>query len=450
MAKLELVKGTTSYRAYVFIQDSSVSTGVGLTGLVFNSASLVASYVRPGAARTAITLVTQTVTGAYSSGGFVEVDATNTPGLYRLDVPDAALASGVNAVVVMLKGATNMAPCVFEIELTAVDNQDAVRMALTALPNAAAEAAGGLYTRGSGAGQITQPSNGLISTNATQFAGQTITAAAGVTLPSSVASPTNITAGVITTVTNLTNAPTSGDLTATMKTSVTTAATAATPVAASVTAGVTVTTNNDKTGYGLSAAAVQAIWDALTSALTTVGSIGKRISDNLDATVSTRSTYAGGDTSGVTTLLARLTSARAGFLDFLTGDAFARLGAPVGASISADIAAVEANAVAIAGYVDTEVAAIKAKTDNLPAAPAAVGDIPTATQNADALLNRDMSAVTVTNARSPINALRFLRNKFSISGTTLTVTKEDDTTSAWTSTLTTSASADPVTGSDPT
>ena len=37
---------------------------------------------------------------------------------------------------------------------------------------------------------------------------------------------------------------------------------------------VTVGTNNDKTGYSLSAAGVQAIWDALTSALTTVGSIG--------------------------------------------------------------------------------------------------------------------------------------------------------------------------------
>jgi hypothetical protein len=38
-------------------------------------------------------------------------------------------------------------------------------------------------------------------------------------------------------------------------------------------------------------------------------------------------------------------------------------------------------------YVDTEVAAIKAKTDNLPASPAAVSDIPTANQNRDALLN---------------------------------------------------------------
>ena len=97
------------------------------------------------------------------------------------------------------------------------------------------------------------------------------------------------------TATNLTNAPTNGDLTATMKTSVTTAATAATPTAAavtgavgSVTAGVTVTTNNDKTGYALSAAGIQAIWDALTSALTTAGSIGKLIVDYLDTAISSR------------------------------------------------------------------------------------------------------------------------------------------------------------------
>lgn len=59
---------------------------------------------------------------------------------------------------------------------------------------------------------------------------------------------------------------------------------------ASVTAAVTVGTNNDKTGYALSSAGIQAIWDALTSALTTVGSVGKRIADNLDATISSRST----------------------------------------------------------------------------------------------------------------------------------------------------------------
>lgn len=49
---------------------------------------------------------------------------------------------------------------------------------------------------------------------------------------------------------------------------------------------VTVGTNNDKTGYSLSSAGIQAIWDALTSALTTAGSIGKLIVDNLNATIS--------------------------------------------------------------------------------------------------------------------------------------------------------------------
>lgn len=65
-----------------------------------------------------------------------------------------------------------------------------------------------------------------VTANTDQLAGQTVTAAAGVTFPSSVASPTNITAGTITTVTNLTNAPTAGDFTAAMKTSLN----AATPV----------------------------------------------------------------------------------------------------------------------------------------------------------------------------------------------------------------------------
>lgn len=104
---------------------------------------------------------------------------------------------------------------------------------------------------------------------------------------------------------------------------------------------------------------------------------------------------------------------------------------------------------AILTAVDTEVAAIKAKTDNLPAAPAAVSDIPTALQNADALLGRDMSAVSGAAARSPLNALRFLRNRWSIAGTTLTVTREDDTTAAWTATVTAAPGADPISGSDP-
>jgi hypothetical protein len=71
---------------------------------------------------------------------------------------------------------------------------------------------------------------------------------------------------------------------------------------------------------------------------------------------------------------------------------------------------------------------------------------------ADAFLNRDMATGTDSGSatvRTVRQALRFLRNKWSISGSTLTVTKENDTTTSWTSELTTSGTAEPVTASDP-
>jgi hypothetical protein len=64
-------------------------------------------------------------------------------------------------------------------ELSGVDFTDAVRMGLTALPNAAAEAAGGLYTRGSGAGQIRQDANGRIDVNVKAFGDSAGTFASG-------------------------------------------------------------------------------------------------------------------------------------------------------------------------------------------------------------------------------------------------------------------------------
>ena len=107
----------------------------------------------------------------------------------------------------------------------------------------------------------------------------------------------------------------------------------------SVTAGVTVTTNNDKTGYGLSSAAVQAIWDAATSALSTVGSIGKWIVDKIDVVLSTRLA-----TSGYTAPL----------------DA-----AGTRTAVGLASANLDTQLTAIDDYLDTEVAAIKAKTDQL-------------------------------------------------------------------------------------
>jgi len=74
---------------------------------------------------------------------------------------------------------------------------------------------------------------------------------------------------------------------------------------------------------------------------------------------------------------------------------------------------------------------------------------PTAIENADALLKRDWTVVTGEAARSVLNALRALRNKVTRAGTVVTVTKEDDTASAWTATITTDVAAAPITIVDP-
>lgn len=104
----------------------------------------------------------------------------------------------------------------------------------------------------------------------------------------------------------------------------------------------------------------QAVWDVLTSALTTVGSIGKLLVTNIDAAISSRSTYAGGDTSGTTTLLTRLTSTRAGLLDHLDADISSRLAsgsytAPDNTSITAIKAKTDSLAFTVAGQVDANI-----------------------------------------------------------------------------------------------
>lgn len=149
----------------------------------------------------------------------------------------------------------------------------------------------------------------------------------------------------------------------------------------------------------------QAVCDEALSGHTTAGSVGKALSDTL--------TDAGAIKTQTDKLAFTVTNqVDANVLDWksaaapaMTGDAFARLGAPAGASVSADIAGVlsktpdsahyttargdklddldatVSSRLASSGYTapdNTDIAAIKAKTDNLPASPAATSDIPSA------------------------------------------------------------------------
>ncbi len=85
------VKGSTSVSVRFRLAKSA--DGTEQTGKV--AADMTATYWRQGGLSTDIALTDLgAVDAAYSSGGVKEVDATKRPGVYRLDLPDAALAAG--------------------------------------------------------------------------------------------------------------------------------------------------------------------------------------------------------------------------------------------------------------------------------------------------------------------------------------------------------------------
>jgi hypothetical protein len=96
----------------------SIELYLGATGLVYNTSGLAAYYVRNQAAPVAITLVTQTPTGAWSSGGFAEIDSSLVPGVYRLDVPNAAFAAGASDVTIVVRGASGTNGAVLTVTLS--------------------------------------------------------------------------------------------------------------------------------------------------------------------------------------------------------------------------------------------------------------------------------------------------------------------------------------------
>ncbi len=105
----QIYAGSTSQTVRFFIQDTSSTAGAGLTGLTNSTSGLTCYYSKGIGAASLITLALQTATGAYTSGGFCAVDGTNMPGVYRLDLPDVVVDTEAE-VIVMLKGAANMAP----------------------------------------------------------------------------------------------------------------------------------------------------------------------------------------------------------------------------------------------------------------------------------------------------------------------------------------------------
>lgn len=291
------------------------STGAPKTG---DAANITAYLSKDGGAVTVLTDTTAT-----------EMDATNAKGWYSFDVTQTES----NGDELLFAGKSSTA------------NVSVVARMLSTVPAS--------FT------SFVTPTGAAVNT--TQIAGQAASAAAGVTFPSSIASPTNITAA---------------------------------------------------TGVVLSSAGVQAIWDALTSALTTASSIGKLIVDNLNATITSRmASYT--QPTGFLAATFPGTVASTTNITAASGVSLASGGIGSGAHAAAELNAI-----------------------------------------ADAVLDRNMgtgtdSGTNSTTTRTVRQALRRMRNKESIAAGVLTVTKEDDSTTSWTAAVTTTA-GDPLSAVDPT
>jgi hypothetical protein len=96
----------------------SIELYLGATGLTASTSGLSARYNRTRTASVSIPLVARTIAQAWTAGGFAEVDATNMPGVYRLDIPDAALAAGADDVTVVVRGASGTNGAVMTVKLS--------------------------------------------------------------------------------------------------------------------------------------------------------------------------------------------------------------------------------------------------------------------------------------------------------------------------------------------
>jgi len=582
MPKEILKRGATSNIIRVFLQDSASTTGAGKTALTSTSSGLIISTIADLEATAttytsaATNVETITTLGTFaaptaSKCRFREVDATNFPGVYEIQIADARFAVANSTQLLISIQCTGVAPVFVEYQLVAVDLMDTVRFGLTALPNVAQGTSGALST-GNASGQVTVATNNdktgysltqtfpanfnLLAINGSgAVTAGTVSDKTGYSLTQTF--PTNfnllaingsgaVTAGTVSDKTGYSLSvapPTAAQIWATDVSGYTTAGQAGTyqnkldaaittrmasftyttpPTASAIatqvwsealpgsytsgqagfklnaagsaadpwstalpgsytsgSAGFIIGTNLNATVSSRSTLAAtdvwsattrtlsagtnivlakntgitgfnditaQSVWDVLSSAVVLTNSIGLQLKTNIDATVSSRlptSSYTAPLTAGATAsavwdaLLASYTVNNSFGQRVLRSTSSQSTCAVTGSShIAADVHELQPAVITAA---DFSAGAIDA---NALAADATA-------EIADRVLGRTISG-GADGGRNVTSALRILRNKFTAAATTLTVYAEDDTTTAWTSTLSTDAGATPITGSDPT
>ena len=397
-----VTKGATDVTTYVMIVDST--TGAPETGVTI--ANLDMQYTRnreAPAAKVDMTALAATNT-AHTDNYGIQVDATSSPGLYRVDWPDAAFATGADKVMLVVTG-TGFAPAVLLVELVNYNTQDGVRMGLTALPNAAADAAGGLPISDAGGldldaklantnevtvarmGALTDWINGgrldlilddiLLDTGTDGVVvasgsktGYSLTATTGLgnqtaNITGTITTATNVTtvnglaAGVITAASiaadAITDAKVASDVTIA---SVTGAVGSVTGAVGSVTGNVGGNVTGSVGSVAAGGIAAASFAAGAIDAAAVAADAGTEIGTAVWASATRTLTSLSGLTVDTVTTLTNLPAITANWLTA------AGTAADFTTEIQAGLATA-ANLAIVAGYLDTEVAAIKAKTDSL-------------------------------------------------------------------------------------
>jgi hypothetical protein len=484
MPKEILKRGATSNIIRVFLQDSASTTGAGKTALTSTSSGLIISTIADLEATAttytsaATNVETITTLGTFaaptaSKCRFREVDATNFPGVYEIQIADARFAVANSTQLLISIQCTGVAPVFVEYQLVAVDLMDTVRFGLTALPNVAQGTAGALST-GNASGQVTVATNNdktgysltqtfpanfnLLAINGSgAVTAGTVSDKTGYSLTQTF--PTNfnllaingsgaVTAGTVSDKTGYSLSvapPTAAQIWATDVSGYTTAGQAGTyqnKLDAAITTRMASFTYTAPLNSGQTASAV---WDALLASYTVNNSFGQRV---LRSTTS-QSTCA---VTGSNHIAADIHELQAGVItsaDFSAGaiDANA-LATDAATEIATATWTTDISGISIAGQAGRYLTDSAVSASNASASASIIEATAYKESVADILLGRNVAGGSNT-GRLVKEALYALRNKSEIVGNTLNVYNNVDGAIAWTAAVSSSATADPVTGIDP-
>jgi hypothetical protein len=198
---------------------------------------------------------------------------------------------------------------------------------------------------------------------------------------------------------------------------------------------VTVGTNNDKTGYSLATAPLDAsgtaaaVWGAVMASYTTAGTFGGQIVRSTNSNNSVAITGANHVAADIHELQPAVIQAT-----------HFSLGAVDANALAADAAA------EIASAVRTNLATELGRIDASTSTRATPADIPSAITIADAVLSRSVANVETTAAEHTLCTLVLAALEGSISGNTWTIKRSNGSTTHYVKTVTADANASPIVG----